>query len=524
MKKATLLIIAVVLAAIMAQAQNNTLEILGHTFSMVFNYDGNTYNAPIFKTCKMVEKPNGDLLLDNYFRRRVSPNASTMVSIGDGFYTVSRQGLVVTDSTFLEPIYGFEEDHSAVFLAHDPVGEGYVYVKILNNSVSSPGWDGFTWLAIYHADENLNFETEPTMVPLEDTHIETSKGIILENDENLVVRYVLNRIPVLARIGLDGTVKDKQPLPDLFHGEEWRINGIVAYTDSPREYAIYGWDTTPEGDTTFLFHVVDSLFNLKETVAIENNQTWPYRYFNNIISMLPYDDETYYAVSQFAKETPDQYRNGLRIVKYDKASHEELGEALLLSQPIYTNLDYCAFLLGLEKADDGNLYLGYRSCNYPKRGYIVVTKLDTDLNVLWERRCHAINTYEDFNYYRMKSIEQGVALCMQHTMTQFYQGEYHFNTLLFLIHDDGTTSIPEMDEFIRPYAFYPNPVQDWLHLQYSPDVQPACIELYDLQGRLVSKQSQGLDNIELQGLAPGQYVMKVTMEDGKTYTDKVLKE
>ena len=114
MKKATLLIIAVVLAAIMAQAQNNTLEILGHTFSMVFNYDGNTYNAPIFKTCKMVEKPNGDLLLDNYFRRRVSPNASTMVSIGDGFYTVSRQGLVVTDSTFLEPIYGFEEDHSAV--------------------------------------------------------------------------------------------------------------------------------------------------------------------------------------------------------------------------------------------------------------------------------------------------------------------------------------------------------------------------------------------------------------------------
>ena len=98
--------------------------------------------------------------------------------------------------------------------------------------------EGFTWLAIYHADENLNFETEPTMVPLEDTHIETSKGIILENDENLVVRYVLNRIPVLARIGLDGTVKDKQPLPDLFNGEEWRINGIVAYTDSPREYRI----------------------------------------------------------------------------------------------------------------------------------------------------------------------------------------------------------------------------------------------------------------------------------------------
>ena len=523
MKKATLLI-AVVLVAIMAQAQNNTLEILGHNFSTVYNYDSGTYNAPIFKTCTMMEKPNGDLLLDNYFRRRVSPNASTMVSIGDGFYTVSRQGLAVTDSTFLESLCEFEEDHSAVFLAHDPVGEGYIYARFLNNKYSSPGWDGFTWLEIYHADEHLNFEAEPTMIPLEDTQIETSKGIILENDENLVVRYVLNHVPVLARIGLDGTVKDKQPLPDLFHGEEWNINGIVAYTDSPREYAIYGWDTTPEGDTTFLFHVVDSLFNLNETVAIENNQTWPYRYFNNMISMLPYDDETYYVVSQFTKETPDQYRNGLRIVKYDKASHEELGETLFMSQPIYTNLDYCAFMFGLEEADDGNLYLGYRSCNYPKRGSIVVTKLDTDLNVLWERRCHTINSNEDFNYYRMKSIEQGVALCVQHTMTQFYQGNYHFNTLLFLINDDGTTDTPEMDEYIRPYAYYPNPAQSELYLQYSPDVQPACIELYDLQGRLVRKQSRGLESIDLQGITPGQYLLKVTMEDGKTYTDKVMKE
>ncbi len=96
--------------------------------------------------------------------------------------------------------------------------------------------------------------------------------------------------------------------------------------------------------------------------------------------------------------------------------------------------------------------------------------------------------------------------------------------MMFLINDNGTNGTPEMDKYIRPYAYYPNPAQDQLPLQYSPDVQPACIELFDLQGRLVSKQSQGLDNIELQGLAPGQYVMKVTMEDGKTFTDKVVKE
>ncbi len=55
-------------------------------------------------------------------------------------------------------------------------------------------------------------------------------------------------------------------------------------------------------------------------------------------------------------------------------------------------------------------------------------------------------------------------------------------------------------------------------------MKPAQVELYDLKGRLVRTQSQGFESINLQGLAPGQYLMKVTMEDGKTYSDKVVKE
>ena len=74
------------------------------------------------------------------------------------------------------------------------------------------------------------------------------------------------------------------------------------------------------------------------------------------------------------------------------------------------------------------------------------------------------------------------------------------------------------------YLAYPNPAHDQLHLQYSPDVQPKQVELYDLQGRLVRSQSQGLESVDMQGLASGQYLMKVTLEDGKSFTDKVVKE
>ncbi|MBR1513177.1 MAG: T9SS type A sorting domain-containing protein, partial [Bacteroidales bacterium] len=71
---------------------------------------------------------------------------------------------------------------------------------------------------------------------------------------------------------------------------------------------------------------------------------------------------------------------------------------------------------------------------------------------------------------------------------------------------------------------YPNPTQDQLLLQYSPDVEPKLVELYDLQGRLVRTQRNGLESIDMSQLPTGTYTMRVTLEDGKTFSDKVVKE
>jgi len=71
---------------------------------------------------------------------------------------------------------------------------------------------------------------------------------------------------------------------------------------------------------------------------------------------------------------------------------------------------------------------------------------------------------------------------------------------------------------------YPNPTQTELHLQYSPDVQPTQIELYDLQGRMVRTQNKGLESINVEGLPAGTYTMRVVLENGKVYSDKVVKE
>lgn len=153
------------------------------------------------------------------------------------------------------------------------------------------------------------------------------------------------------------------------------------------------------------------------------------------------------------------------------------------------------------------------------RNRIVVTKADGDGNTVWRRYYE----FEDqvFHPCSVMASEDDGCVVAGRCWTEDHATAEVFAIKFF---SDGSLSVPELNAHVRPYAYYPNPAKDQLHLQYSPDVQPACIELYDLQGRLVSKQSQGLDNIELQGLTAGQYLMKVTMEDGKTYTDKVVKE
>jgi hypothetical protein len=95
---------------------------------------------------------------------------------------------------------------------------------------------------------------------------------------------------------------------------------------------------------------------------------------------------------------------------------------------------------------------------------------------------------------------------------------------LLKVDADGLLSLPETDVQVRPYAFYPNPVQAQLQMQFSPDVQPKQVELYDLQGRLVRMQSSGFESVDMSRLPAGAYMLRVTLEDEKVFSDKVVKE
>lgn len=148
-----------------------------------------------------------------------------------------------------------------------------------------------------------------------------------------------------------------------------------------------------------------------------------------------------------------------------------------------------------------------------------VIRMDYNANIVWERY------YQDerqlFKPYSVTVSSDDVCYVVGTCCDSDFT-----NAKAFVVRfcSDGSLSVPEAETFVRPYAYYPNPAQDALHLHYSPDVKPTQIELYDLQGRLVRTQRTGLESLNLQGLSAGTYTMRVTLEGGKVFSDKVVKE
>ena len=106
--------------------------------------------------------------------------------------------------------------------------------------------------------------------------------------------------------------------------------------------------------------------------------------------------------------------------------------------------------------------------------------------------------------------------------------EYYYCTIPNYPFHVGQTSLEWTDVTenvtdIVLYRLYPNPVEDVLRVEYSPDVTPEAVELYDVQGHLVHTQNSNFENIGMENLPAGTYTLHILLEDGKAYSEKVLK-
>ena len=186
----------------------------------------------------------------------------------------------------------------------------------------------------------------------------------------------------------------------------------------------------------------------------------------------------------------------------------------------------CSFGVTNEDAA-GNKYI-YHCCEtkedylpYDSPNTMTVTKMTEDFDIVWQKKYAQAGVYMQPRH--LLATADGGCFVVGFINRSGQPWDGHHEIFALKLEPDGTVGTGEIivtDEMF----FYPNPTKDVLHLHYPQEMQPQAIELYDLQGRLVHTQTTSLESLSMEGLAAGQYVMKVTMEDGKAFTDKVVKE
>ncbi len=447
-------------------------------------------------------------------------DGNTVIPTGFLLHKVSREGMEITDSIMLDD-YEYLPWH---LFARNPHGEGNICAKMGNHDTK-----GYGSLKICHFDDSLNFDfPNEITVPLSDDYLTGFvPGLLVNPDGDLVISYYdrLDNTSFMT-VGIDGTVKQQKSFDSqLMPMDIGRMYyGPKVFRESPLQYCCWSKHYENPSLVGLNCFVLDSVFNIVETYWIDNTIIIPgYQHITLHFAwkeqILGLDEDDFLLAAGYEAMPQNQNDKGAVVIKFDKDSNVK-KVVKFLSEPLLEGT-HGNMPIGLEKSHDGNVYFAYITNSpflYDNKyfGRVSVVKMDQDLNIIWQRYC-----LEPTGYGR----ERGIMTILDDNSVVIVGNNIDCPEVFYVIvRDDGTIGTPEAEAFIRPYMFYPNPTQNELHLQYSPDVQPKQIELYDLQGRLAQTQSKNLESLNMAGLPAGTYTMRVMLEDGKVFSDKVVKE
>ena len=432
---------------------------------------------------------------------------------GQEYYKVSRHGAMILDTLFIEDT----DLHHFMFTKH-PKNGGNIRVGILHDSITRE-----SWLQIIPFDDDLEFDhSGEVKVHLSDTIAYCLRdSYLVNNNGDLALHYLTGedfspQMHHFALFTFDGVLKHENA-----YIESNYFKNLGIFNESPLEYFYYGIESEG-GDEILVCHILDSLFQPIDTITFQEslggNCRYSFGWYESVVS----DGDDLLLFARFFKGDliNNDYKTGVCVIKYDKQTLMQKNEVFFESMPQIIHPPFvvsaCPCPSGLVKSSDNGYYVTY-STQDPSTalGQVAVVKMDNDLNVEWLRYC-----LEPEGYGRTAEC---VSVLDNHGIAISGLNWGHSESF-FLILDDEGWAVAEKDVHVHPYTYWPNPALNELHLQFSPDVQPTQVEFYDLQGRLVSRQADGLESVDLQGFAVGQYLMKVTLQDGKSYTDKVMKE
>ena len=418
--------------------------------------------------------------------------------LGDMFYKVSLEGELL-DSLFIE------SNNVPLRTLFEPVHDGngdYFYARFEQEES-----DSTTYLRLTFINADLNI-TGNIDVPIEDflyDYIISSSDLFTDTHGDIIASYWCRQKFYMVRVGIDGTIKYRKMVEELSSSGLWlQPNHTNVFCNSPLTYYYLG--AKIDDATGLQAYFIDSLFQV--TGEHQYYQMDDSGWFSGGMQehIVPFETSTYLLSSRFKK---GYTQDGTALAMFDSQFN-------LLKMKWFEEEDPYNSIAPIQTivAAPDTIYYGFMTgSGSPNR--LVLACLDTNLNVRWMR-------------YFLEPDMIHWATCMTLLRDgKVAVGSYRYGqnpgSISVVVIEDKLWDVPENQDWVRPYAYYPNPAQDQLRLQFSPDVTPTRIELYDLQGRMVRSQRNDLENLNLQGLSSGTYTMHVTLENGKVFSDKVVK-
>ena len=520
--KKHLLLFAFILAATALHAQYNDM----YSF-MYHERPGYAYNKNA-----LLQQSDGDFIINTSVMDTVDYNL-----LGNVFYKLSSTTLTITDTLFIADTIMSPPWISwggALWggIVHNPNGDGCIRTLFEYHEDCDS-----CFLRISHfADNDLHSNPEEDVVSPVCEGYAYGMVTCVDHRGELILQYYKERDAVhwdeyLARFDTDGTMKCQALLHEnAVMGSSGTVHLLH---ESPLKY--YQWGLS-EGSfyDNLVVHIIDTLCH-KNTVIIDSklseenmgsNQTaYEFLYIDYDTEVIPSGEDEVLVAAKYIYEAnhnhPMEYEYGVVVAKYDLRTMQPKGYLVFND---FTSIYRPAMCLGFKMMTDGTVYFLYKEDGYPDESFIAV-KMDTDLNVEWKRFC---KTDDIILYYLQHPVlckdEQGEEKGIAWIGEAKKNNSNDFGFVFFYLNHDGTVGLDDGNVEVRPYTFYPNPAKEQVHLLFSPDVQPAQVQLYDLQGRLVRKQRNGFESIDMGQLPAGTYMMRVILEDGKAYADKVVKE
>ena len=515
-----LLVFALLTSALQAQ-DANLYSIFYHEKPGYSYYIGNS-----------LQQRDGDYIIDTYHFEIVGNNE---IPYGYMIYKLSSSTNAITDSLLL--VDGWEP--GTTFLTRDPLGEGNIRaIYEYHEDCDS------TFVRLTHfPDNDLHHNpAEDVVVPLCDGFGYPGHSMFDSNHDMITTYFKPTTEQTgdqyMARIGLDGTLKRHALLAEDFFRD---LHPLREIKDSPFQY--FQWNGGHDFPfSEFSVYVIDSLFNM-DTVPLSgilrkellfqhpiypslNIYAYEHLVIGNETEVISAGGNDVLVAAEYAIDTNFSATNedrGVAVVKYDLITKRPKCYAVFNDFHWYGSN---GTPMGLKMLDDGTVYFLYKEHGYPEES-INIVKMNANLNVEWKRFCKTqnLNMYWMLNSPITIKNEAGEEEGVAWSGGAIRDGNYDlYGWVYFILNHEGPVGTDDSGIVVRPYAFWPNPAKDFLHLEYSPDVTPTRIELYDLQGRLMRSQTSALESLNMEGLAAGTYTMRVTLEGGKAFSDKVVKE